>query len=92
MPTGSKAKPNELNEALNQVIREHMQQRGLTIAGLGREADIPRPTLSRILHNHKDPEFAQIQRVAEALNMPVSKLMKAAEDMRDGTTPPTGHL
>lgn len=87
MPTGPKSTPNALNEALSTVIKMKMEHRQFNISDLAGEADMPRPTLSRILSNHKDPDLGQIQRIAKALNMPVSKLLDVAEKMRDGKDP-----
>lgn len=87
MPTGSKAQPNAFNDALNTVIRMKMQHRNYNISDLAREADIPRPTLSRILSNQKDPELSQIQRIAIALNIPIAKLMETAERLLAGKDP-----
>lgn len=87
MPTGSKSQPNKFNDALNTVIRMKMAQLGYNITDLSTEADIPRPTLSRILSNHKDPELAQIQRIAIALKTPIARLMSAAEDLAANKDP-----
>lgn len=87
MPTGSKAQPDELNEALTKAIRGKMGPMGYNITALADASNIPRPTLSNILNNKKDPEFSQIQRIAGALKMRVSKLMAAAEAIRDGKDP-----
>lgn len=87
MPTGSKSQPNAYNEALSTVIKMKMQQRSLNISDLAREADIPRPTLSRILSGHKDPELGHLQRIAMALNLPIAKMMDTATRLVEGKDP-----
>lgn len=87
MPTGPKSTPNAFNEALNTVIRMQMQRRSYNISDLAREADIPRPTLSRILSGHKDPELGHLQRIAVALNIPIAKMMDTASNLVAGKDP-----
>lgn len=87
MPTGPKSTPNALNEALSTVILMKMEHRRFNRSDLAREADMPRPTLSRILSNQKDPDLGQLQRIAKALRVPVSKLLDVAEKMSDGKDP-----
>lgn len=59
----------------------------LTIADLARSADIPRPTLSRIVNGHKNADVDQIRRIAIGLGMSLAGLVTAADRMMEGNDP-----
>lgn len=55
-------------------IREAMHERNMTQATLIELTDIPKSTLTRILHDGSDPSFDQIYRIAKALGMSIDQL------------------
>ena len=55
-------------------IREAMRERNMTQATLMELTDIPKSTLTRILHDGSDPSFDQIYRIAGALGMSIDQL------------------
>ena len=55
-------------------IREAMRVRNMTQATLIELTDIPKSTLTRILHDGSDPSFDQIYRIAGALGMSIDQL------------------
>ena len=65
-------KMNMENMALR--IREAMRERNMTQATLMELTDIPKSTLTRILHDGSDPSFDQIYRIADALGMSIDQL------------------
>lgn len=69
------------------VVRSRMGAMQLNVADLGRLADIPRSSLSRIVSAKRMPELSQVRRIAIALDMPMAKLMTAADDVLAGKEP-----
>lgn len=55
-------------------IREALHERNMTQATLVELTDIPKSTLTRILHDGSDPSFDQIYRIADALGMSIDQL------------------
>lgn len=55
-------------------IREALHERNMTQATLMELTDIPKSTLTRILHDGSDPSFDQIYRIAGALGMSIDQL------------------
>lgn len=55
-------------------IREALHERNMTQATLIELTDIPKSTLTRILHDGSDPSFDQIYRIAGALGMSIDQL------------------
>ena len=55
-------------------IREAWHERNMTQATLIELTDIPKSTLTRILHDGSDPSFDQIYRIAGALGMSIDQL------------------
>jgi transcriptional regulator with XRE-family HTH domain len=55
-------------------IREAMHERNMTQATLIELTEIPKSTLTRILHDGSDPSFDQIYRIAKALGMSIDQL------------------
>lgn len=55
-------------------IREALHERNMTQATLIELTDIPKSTLTRILHDGSDPSFDQIYRIAGALGMSIDHL------------------
>ena len=70
--TWRNSKMNMENMALR--IREAMRERNMTQATLMELTDIPKSTLTRILHDGSDPSFDQIYRIAGALGMSIDQL------------------
>ena len=84
MPTGSKDQPDAFTEALMVVVRSKMGAMQINIADLSRLTDIPRSTLSRIVNAKRMPELGQVRGIAMALEIPIAKLMTAADDILAG--------
>jgi len=87
MPTGSKDQPDAFTDALMVVVRSRMGAMQLNIADLSRLTDIPRSTLSRIVNAKRMPELGQVRSIAVALNIPIAKLMTAADEVMNGQEP-----
>lgn len=87
MPTGSKPTPDAFSDALMRVIRAKIGYQQISIAELARMTDIHRVTLSRIINGQRDAELNQIRRISIALNIPMSQLMGAADDILAGKDP-----
>ena len=69
------------------VVRSRMGAMQLNIADLSRLTDIPRSTLSRIVNAKRMPELGQVRSIAVALNIPIAKLMTAADEAMNGQEP-----
>lgn len=69
------------------VIRGKMGMMNLNIADVARKTEIPRSTLSRIINSKRQPDLNQVRLIAIAVNMPMAKLMAAADDIMAGKDP-----
>jgi hypothetical protein len=87
MPTGSKPQPDAFSDALMRVIRAKIGYQQITITELAKLTDIHRVTLSRIINGQRDAELNQLRRISIALNIPMSQLMGAADDILAGKDP-----
>lgn len=62
-------------------IREALHDRNMTQTTLCELTNIPKSTLTRILHDGSDPSFDQIYRIADALGTSIDRLCgRVAED------------
>ena len=87
MPTGSKPQPDAFSDALMRVIRAKIGFQQISIAELARMTEIHRVTLSRIINGQRDAELNQIRKISLALQIPMSQLMGAADDILAGKDP-----
>jgi transcriptional regulator with XRE-family HTH domain len=55
-------------------VRELRRDRGLTLKGLGREAGLSHPFLSQLERGLARPSMTSVERIARALDVPVSTL------------------
>ena len=55
-------------------VRELRRERGLTLKALGREAGLSHPFLSQLERGLARPSVASVERIAEALQVPVGSL------------------
>jgi transcriptional regulator with XRE-family HTH domain len=58
-------------------VRELRRDRGLTLKGLGREAGLSHPFLSQLERGLARPSVTSVERIARALEVPVSTLWTA---------------
>jgi transcriptional regulator with XRE-family HTH domain len=64
---------------LGKAIRELREERGLTLDALAAKAGMHTTYLSRIERAHSSPTWEKMSSLAEALDMTVSEIAKAAE-------------
>lgn len=64
---------------LGKAIRELREERGLTLDVLAAKAGMHTTYLSRIERAHSSPTWEKMSSLAEALDMTVSEVAKAAE-------------
>lgn len=60
-------------------VRELRRDRGLTLKALGREAGLSHPFLSQLERGLARPSVASVERIAEALQVPVGALWAARQ-------------
>jgi transcriptional regulator with XRE-family HTH domain len=63
--------------ALGARVRELRRDRGMTLKGLGREAGLSHPFLSQVERGLARPSVTSVERIARALDVPVSTLWTA---------------
>jgi DNA-binding XRE family transcriptional regulator len=57
-------------------LRELRKRKGLTVTELARRAEMKRPNLSRIEHGKHRPSLETLERLSEALGVPVAELVR----------------
>lgn len=57
-------------------LRELRKRKGLTITELARRGEMERPNLSRIEHGKHRPSLETLERLSEALGVPVAELVR----------------
>lgn len=62
-------------QRIGERIRAEREHRGMTVAQLAERADLQRPNLSRLEHGRHDPSLDTLERVADALGVPVARLV-----------------
>jgi transcriptional regulator with XRE-family HTH domain len=72
------ARSDEAAAALGSRVRELRRERGLTLKELGREAGLSHPFLSQLERGLARPSVTSVERIAEALGVPVGGLWTAA--------------
>jgi len=68
--------PEQDNARMGDRIREARKKRRLTITTLAELADMKRPNLSRLEHGKHRPSLDTLERIAEALDMPLAELVR----------------
>jgi transcriptional regulator with XRE-family HTH domain len=69
----------DLSKAFGIAVRKLRLSKGLTQEQLGFEADLRRTFISSLELGEKKPSLTTIYQLAEALDIPMSKLMKYVE-------------
>lgn len=67
-------------KALAKVIRQERENQNKSLRVLADEYDIPKSLLSRLENGINEPKLISIWTISEALNMPVSELIKLVEN------------
>jgi transcriptional regulator with XRE-family HTH domain len=89
--------PPDRATALGARVRELRRDRGLTLKALGREAGLSHPFLSQLERGLARPSVASVERIAQALDVPVTMLwtgprQEMARVVRAGEGPLRSHL
>ena len=80
------------DERIGSRLREARKMRGLTVAELARRAGMKRPNLSRLEHGRHRPSLDTLERLAEALEVPVARLVaRQPADKVDSAGEPRRH-
>ncbi len=75
------------SQALGQLIADLRRERKLSQEKLSFDADIDRTHLGEIERGLANPTIATLEKLAAALDLPLSALISRAEDLRNGKTP-----
>ncbi len=67
-------------KALAKVIRQEREKQNKSLRVLADEYDIQKSLLSRLENGINEPKLISIWTISEALNMPVSELIKLVEN------------
>jgi len=69
--------PPETNQKnrIGQRIRQAREQKGYTVQELAERTGIKRPNLSRLEHGRHQPSLETLEKIAEALNIPIFELL-----------------
>ena len=78
----------QLGKLLGIAVRKRRRDLGLSQEALGEIADVHWTAISLIETGKSSPTFRVIERLAEALQIEVSELVKMAEETREAKTPP----
>lgn len=79
---GTKAKqPTIGSKALSVAIKREMVTKGLKTPALARESGVPYGTLRKILELNTVADFEQLTKIADALHVMLSDLVKDSEDL-----------
>lgn len=73
----------DINRAFADRLRSVMQERGITIVSLARAAGMHAPSVSNVLRGVEKCTLERAQRLAEALNVPLSELLEKNSDTQD---------
>ena len=93
----SQHSPPDPAASLGARVRELRRDRGLTLKALGREADLSHPFLSQLERGLARPSVSSVERIARALEVPVSMLwtgprQEVARVVRAGEGSVTAHV
>lgn len=73
----------KLNEALVAVVRQLVEDRGMTYTGLARVSGVSRNSLQNYLTRGRTMPIDVVEEIAEGLGMTTHALMRLAEDYRE---------
>lgn len=68
-------KPEVEKGRIGLMIREHRTKKGYSVQALADKIGIKRPNLSRLEHGHHQPSLETLEKIAEALEIPVVDLI-----------------
>lgn len=71
--------PSAGHLALGRAIRERREQLGLTQEELGAECGLSQDSLDALERGERDPDYARLVRIADALRTPLSEIVARAE-------------
>lgn len=80
MATGKKV-PTIESKALTIAIKRAMATRSVKVPGLAKASGIPYGTLRKILELNTVADYEQMAKIADALHMPLSKIIEDAESL-----------
>lgn len=72
-----------LNDALAEVIRERIKQRGMTMASLARVSGVSRESIRNYIQRGRTMPVDVLAVIAPALGLTTYELVKLAQDLRD---------
>jgi ribosome-binding protein aMBF1 (putative translation factor) len=61
---------------IGQTVRETREKKGYSVQELANKSGMKRPNLSRLEHGHHQPSLETLERIAEALGIPVIDLIR----------------
>lgn len=79
------ARENSLEVAIGHQVREFRMKLGMTVADLGRQANLSPGMLSKIENGVTSPSLSTLQSLSRALNVPVTAFFRKFEEQRDAT-------
>ncbi|MGE5475378.1 MAG: helix-turn-helix domain-containing protein [Bacteroidales bacterium] len=79
------ARENSLEVAIGHQVREYRTKLGMTVADLGRQANLSPGMLSKIENGVTSPSLSTLQSLSRALNVPVTAFFRKFEEQRDAT-------
>ena len=79
-----------LEAAIGRAVRGLRQRHDLTVAALAARAGLSVGMLSKIENGRTSPSLATIQRLADALGVPVTAFLRSYEEQRDAVFVPAG--
>ena len=79
------ARENRLEAAIGRQVRKLRLRQGATVAELARQSELSAGMLSKIENGVTSPSLETLQRLAAALNVPVTALFREFEEHRDAT-------
>jgi len=79
------ARENSLEVAIGHQVREYRMKLGMTVADLGRQANLSLGMLSKIENGMTSPSLSTLQSLSRALNVPVTAFFRKFEEQRDAS-------
>ncbi len=71
---------NELKKVLSEIVYEYRNKQNKSITTISNEIGLPKSIWSDLEKGIKDPQLTTIWKIAEALNIPLSQLIKDIEN------------
>lgn len=75
--------PTIESKALSIAIKRAMVTRDMKVPALAKESGVPYGTLRKLLELNSVADYEQLRRIAEALRMPLSEIIKDAENLAE---------